>query len=433
MLATPIADRLFFDSSQSALVTALASPPDHDQTTAVSPKPLESCAQKTKNIRDLPFEYRKNDPAYLIEREKKIQISGLADGPSPSPSPHGENGFMGIISGESCQSAPSSKTSTSSMFKFPATPRTRKTGLSREQDLLKLIDGADELIRSPRACTSSTDSCWTIPSPRSPLLRRSQTLHSGLMASTPRINIMPGRMDNRKASLESIATKDVQLTSWQKRSSAASPYPECSSVASSPRHRKWSSTSSLERRNSAIERLFAGNNNSDVLLPSGFDSSGALRPRRRRISKKSSNGTITFNQTVLEASAPQALSRFRSVVRTVRIITGVCIALKSYEPRRIILREGHPPSAFYLVLSGSLIANISETSVITGQTFIRTVADVNEGECFGEIALLERTPRTASIVCKTRSELLVIYKEDFDKLILQPLIEQKKADVEYCA
>ncbi|PVD34885.1 hypothetical protein C0Q70_06165 [Pomacea canaliculata] len=88
-----------------------------------------------------------------------------------------------------------------------------------------------------------------------------------------------------------------------------------------------------------------------------------------------------------------------------------CLQYELYEARRLLLRQGHRPTAFYLLLTGSLMVNIQDTHPVTGQTFIRTVSDLKQGDCFGELALLEQTTRTATIICKTQTELASISKE----------------------
>ncbi|KAL8616744.1 hypothetical protein ACOMHN_017782 [Nucella lapillus] len=103
-----------------------------------------------------------------------------------------------------------------------------------------------------------------------------------------------------------------------------------------------------------------------------------------------------------------------------------------YESRRILLRQGHQPTAFYILLTGSLMVNIRDIHPTTGHVFIRTVSDLKEGDCFGELALLEQTPRTATIICKSLVELLSVPREDFDRIIRRPLLTQRDNDILLC-
>ncbi|XP_048778121.2 uncharacterized protein LOC125667329 isoform X2 [Ostrea edulis] len=109
-----------------------------------------------------------------------------------------------------------------------------------------------------------------------------------------------------------------------------------------------------------------------------------------------------------------------------------CMQYQSYETRRVILKQGHPPSMFYIMLTGTAIVNILDEDPRTGNKFIRTVHELNGGETFGEIALIHGGVRTASIICKTTCEFLVVLKEDFDVIIKEPLRTQKEQHVEFC-
>ncbi|XP_048243235.1 uncharacterized protein LOC124139657 isoform X1 [Haliotis rufescens] len=109
-----------------------------------------------------------------------------------------------------------------------------------------------------------------------------------------------------------------------------------------------------------------------------------------------------------------------------------CMLYQKYEDRRILLKQGHPPSAFYFILTGSLIVNIEDINPNNGKKFTRTVSELTAGDCFGELALLERSTRTATVICKTTVELLVVLKEDFDIIIRQPLIRQRLTHIRFC-
>ncbi|ESO95947.1 hypothetical protein LOTGIDRAFT_176642 [Lottia gigantea] len=49
-----------------------------------------------------------------------------------------------------------------------------------------------------------------------------------------------------------------------------------------------------------------------------------------------------------------------------------------------------------------------------------------------EVGLLERCNRTASVICKTDCQLLLILQDDFDRLIRQPLMKQKQEHIDFC-
>jgi CRP-like cAMP-binding protein len=66
----------------------------------------------------------------------------------------------------------------------------------------------------------------------------------------------------------------------------------------------------------------------------------------------------------------------------------------------------------YVIRSGELEVLVSE-----GDGPPRRVAALGPGEYFGEIALLESVPRTATVRALTDCELLVLDKDDFDRRV----------------
>lgn len=77
--------------------------------------------------------------------------------------------------------------------------------------------------------------------------------------------------------------------------------------------------------------------------------------------------------------------------------------LVKIKPGTEIVTEGKIGHEFYLILSG-------EASVKRGR---RKVATLGPGNYFGEMALLDRGPRSATIVADTDMELFVISQREF--------------------
>ncbi|XP_011664543.1 uncharacterized protein LOC584085 [Strongylocentrotus purpuratus] len=103
-----------------------------------------------------------------------------------------------------------------------------------------------------------------------------------------------------------------------------------------------------------------------------------------------------------------------------------------FEPRRIVLKEGHVASGFYIVLSGTCLVNQKETDPRNGETFVRTITQLTSGESFGEYSLLHNTVRSASVVCKDEVEVLLINGDDFDNIIKRPLEQKRDELIEFC-
>jgi CRP-like cAMP-binding protein len=86
------------------------------------------------------------------------------------------------------------------------------------------------------------------------------------------------------------------------------------------------------------------------------------------------------------------------------------------EEGKVLTREGQSGSEFFVILDG-------EVSVTKNGQEIRTLGP---GDFFGEIALLEDTPRTATVVAKTPLRFFVLTRQSFRSLLAhQPEIEQK--------
>jgi CRP-like cAMP-binding protein/predicted MFS family arabinose efflux permease len=82
---------------------------------------------------------------------------------------------------------------------------------------------------------------------------------------------------------------------------------------------------------------------------------------------------------------------------------------QTVEGGAIVVSEGDPADDFFVVLSGSLEVRSKGES---GQQE-RTVAEMRKGDYFGEIGLIERMPRTASVVALSTCELLRIPGDQF--------------------
>ena len=92
----------------------------------------------------------------------------------------------------------------------------------------------------------------------------------------------------------------------------------------------------------------------------------------------------------------------------------------------VIIRQGEPGDYFYLLDKG--------TANVTRQV---QLADLHEGEGFGEEALISDSSRNATVVMTTEGKILRLSKKDFDELLKEPLlswvtIEEAKEKVKAC-
>jgi putative ABC transport system ATP-binding protein len=85
--------------------------------------------------------------------------------------------------------------------------------------------------------------------------------------------------------------------------------------------------------------------------------------------------------------------------------------VQQVEPGEIVIRQGDPGELFYLIRSGSVDVVIEQTS--QGKPEKKQVAVLQEGQFFGEAALITDEPRNATIVARKKSVFYTLGKEDF--------------------
>jgi CRP/FNR family cyclic AMP-dependent transcriptional regulator len=83
-----------------------------------------------------------------------------------------------------------------------------------------------------------------------------------------------------------------------------------------------------------------------------------------------------------------------------------------YERDEIIFREGRLGAGMYVIRAGGVRIVLTLPS---GEE--RLVAELGPGHFFGEMALLEEAPRSATCVANERTELLGFFQPDLDGLI----------------
>ena len=81
---------------------------------------------------------------------------------------------------------------------------------------------------------------------------------------------------------------------------------------------------------------------------------------------------------------------------------------RAYKNGEVIVKQGEDAVAFYLITKGRV--NIVRDDGGKGQTVLATLGP---GEFFGEMALLDSYPRSASVVAVEDTECLVLSRWDF--------------------
>jgi CRP-like cAMP-binding protein/Zn-dependent protease len=89
------------------------------------------------------------------------------------------------------------------------------------------------------------------------------------------------------------------------------------------------------------------------------------------------------------------------------------VRLVTYRPGEPVFRQGDRPSAFYVIRKGTL--RIEEEHPDTGDTVV--LRTLGRGDSFGELALLESSPRTATVRAVDDAELFAVDEATFDRLL----------------
>ncbi len=113
------------------------------------------------------------------------------------------------------------------------------------------------------------------------------------------------------------------------------------------------------------------------------------------------------------AEAIDALPAFDELEDSVLSDLAGRVRLVSVRPGEPIFRQGDRPTDFFVVRKGTL--RIEEEHPDTGDTTV--LRTLTKGDSFGELALLESSPRTASVRAIEDAELFAVDKSTFDRLL----------------
>lgn len=85
--------------------------------------------------------------------------------------------------------------------------------------------------------------------------------------------------------------------------------------------------------------------------------------------------------------------------------------VRTYAPGEVIVREGAPASALYIITRGTV--RVEKAVGDDSQQF----GTLGPGDFFGEIALLDGGPRTATVTADEPSRLLVLTHREFHSMM----------------
>ena len=95
---------------------------------------------------------------------------------------------------------------------------------------------------------------------------------------------------------------------------------------------------------------------------------------------------------------------------------------KHYQAKEIVFREGEPGDRIYFLLSGG----VSVLASLSGNGHDRRLATFGEGVFFGDMAILEKKPRSATVRADTETDVLYMTVDAFEKLVSsEPLLASR--------
>lgn len=118
--------------------------------------------------------------------------------------------------------------------------------------------------------------------------------------------------------------------------------------------------------------------------------------------------------------SPEELALLGGLLRKVELFSALSVSqvdavLKfilcyGFERGEWVFRQGELGDALYIVHAGQVEVSVKRWSL----GFSKKVAVLGPGDCFGEMALLERAPRSASVRAAAPSKLFALTRNDFD-------------------
>ena len=83
-----------------------------------------------------------------------------------------------------------------------------------------------------------------------------------------------------------------------------------------------------------------------------------------------------------------------------------CASTKRYAPHTVLVQRGKPADAFYVILDGSAHVDVPGRKI-----------ELRMGDFFGEMALIDGEPRSASVIADSEVVAMIIPRTKFVKLL----------------
>jgi len=92
-----------------------------------------------------------------------------------------------------------------------------------------------------------------------------------------------------------------------------------------------------------------------------------------------------------------------------------CVGARDLQPQEVLFRAGDPGDALFIIARGGV--EVLSESALGAAGAEHLLAELGPGQAFGEMALLNGGPRTATVRSIGQTHLLEIAREDFEQLV----------------
>ena len=132
------------------------------------------------------------------------------------------------------------------------------------------------------------------------------------------------------------------------------------------------------------------------------------------------------------------LKVFENIARSIEH-QNICgtLTLANYKPNEIIIKQGDQGDCLYYILHGLVSIQLSiqiDTGIQDKNQIVnveKNIAELKDGEIFGDLALLYNIPRTASIIALTETSLIKIDKIPFNRYLKNLFEGQLQDQIEF--
>ncbi|MBD3419957.1 MAG: cyclic nucleotide-binding domain-containing protein [Chitinivibrionales bacterium] len=114
--------------------------------------------------------------------------------------------------------------------------------------------------------------------------------------------------------------------------------------------------------------------------------------------------------------------------REIQAISKIMLLKNFDKGQTIVLEEDNCEPTFFVILSGSV-----HVAVLTKEGRQTILATLKKGEFFGEMAILDGEPRSASVMAAEKCSLVMLYRttfltmlQDYPKIAIQMLVEMSQ-------